>query len=86
MRPVNVQSTWMQEHHAINGKTYLEIGKVDGRQKTLLVTLKGGTGGAVMYCEIHKQVYGIVHEVCPDCRNAVREEPAEFGVTACDTP
>jgi len=86
-KPVQVQlSVWMREHKATDGNIYLEIGKVEGKYKTLLVTLKNGNGGALMFCEIHQQVYPIVHAACEGCRNAPREEPTEASATSCGSP
>lgn len=84
---INVEMvTWMQPVTAVNtGKTYVMIGQVKGMDKTLLVTLIRGNGGAVMFCQKHQFAYSI-HGKCAECQNAPRDETLEVGVTTCDTP
>lgn len=72
---IEVESfVWMKEITAVNtGDKYYMIGQVQGVNHTLLVTPKGGNGGAMMFCQEHSFAYPIMG-TCNECRNAVVEE------------
>jgi len=77
---------WMKQITAANtGLKYYMIGQVIGKDQTLLVTPKGGNGGAVMFCLPHSFAYPI-KGFCEDCRNTVLLVPIDASVTSCDTP
>lgn len=78
--------TWMKEIVAANtGRKHYMIGNLVGRNNTLLVTPKGGNGGAVMFCLLHMFEYPIM-DTCDECRNAVLPVAINASVTVCDTP
>ncbi|MBI5950188.1 MAG: hypothetical protein HY865_00910 [Chloroflexi bacterium] len=86
MSIINVETfTWMKPIKARNtSKTYLMIGQVKGVASTLLVTLEGGNGGAVMFCQKHDFAYPIKGK-CAECQNTPREETTDASVTARNT-
>lgn len=53
-------------------KAYRIIGRIDGKEHTLLVSIVGGDGGALMFCTEHSIAYS-VNGKCVGCQNAVRE-------------
>jgi len=80
------QFVWMKSIVAKNDKQkYYMIGKVKDHANTLLVTLAGGNGSAVMFCLSHSFAYPI-NGTCDECRNAVRDVADDASVTSCDTP
>lgn len=63
---------WNQLITATNGKEYYMLSHLlDARTPTLVVTLKGGNGGAMFMCEMHKVVYPINHGACAECQSQV---------------
>jgi hypothetical protein len=78
--------TWMKEiKDSSTGVTYLELGDMKDMPNVLLVTKKGGNGGAVMFCLIHRRAFQMQGK-CEECRNAVVTVADEACVTSCDTP
>lgn len=81
-----VLHTWMKPVHSKNtDQNFYTIGDVRGRENTLLVTLVGGNGGAVMFCTTHDFAYPIKGQ-CAECQNATHEVATEAGVATCYTP
>jgi hypothetical protein len=80
------QFVWMKSITAKNdGHKYYMIGQVKDHADTLLVTLAGGNGGAVMFCQKHSFAYPIM-DTCDECRNAPLDVANGASVTSCDTP
>jgi hypothetical protein len=68
-----------------NGVEYYTLGMIKGRANTLLVQpVIGCSNDVMMFCEAHQFAYQIKGS-CSECRNAVREQPADGSVTARDT-
>ncbi len=66
---------WMKRIMAKNdGNHYYMIGRVIGKENTLLVSLVGGNGGALMFCQKHDHVYSIKGS-CVECLNTVLPKP-----------
>jgi hypothetical protein len=80
------QFTWMKSIIAKNdGHKYYMIGQVKDHADTLLVTLAGGNGGAVMFCQKHSFAYPIMG-TCDECRNAPRDVATDASATTCGSP
>jgi hypothetical protein len=58
-----------------NEKKYYMLAPLQAPTPTLVVTLAGGNGGAVMFCQRHSFAYPIMG-TCDECRNAPRDVPA----------
>lgn len=63
---------WNQLVTATDGKQYYMLGHVvNASTPTLAVSPKGGNGGTMFFCEIHKVAYSINHDVCNECQSQV---------------